>query len=318
MIQRYRSALVAIAMAAVVAVPAVGRAKGDRCGSVNGGGLHCSGCPESYIAALPHVCAADETQVIYDLDKPFPLDSSKKSNVIIRARPGSPCAGMTDTVPPLSNEPGAIEVPISGFAVGCWGRPDKDGCRVVKFLNGGTMCLHIADEKLGSGCTGSCANLSTEQVAISTAGAAEHFVCPPANPSTSCRAMRSPNPTARAGEGFRLWVGGFCATNGCDNPGTPQSTVGPNTCVAGWGATFLGYAIGKSKPLGPGWYDWQSGAFKIDYRNGKATCGTLGACLGSGNSNPWDLSLVGVPRASTPPPCLTTPSGPCDAPGCSP
>jgi len=303
----------ALALVGALLAPRAARAvrdlRGDRCGSVNGGGIHCGDCPRDdqaindYVKNLINQCDPRDTQVIYDLDHPFPADPNHPtSSVVIRANPVSPCANMTDTTPPLPDEAtGALKVPINGIAVGCWSPPDKDGCRVVKFLNGGSMCMHIADERLGSGCTGECANVSTEQIAISTAGAAEHFVCPPRDEATSCRSQRSPGGHGR--EKFRLWFGGFCATNGCADPGG-SPTPDDDTCVAGWGATYLGYAVGKSRPLGPGWYDWKSGAFKVDYRNGKTTCGTLGACLGEGNGNPWDLSIVATPRPGQIPPCL--------------
>jgi hypothetical protein len=310
-------------------------ATAGRCSSAVGftGGLHCGldsdpspshptqACTQAAIDNLPLTCAAGETRVIYDLDKVFPPDGTSTSFATLRAAPGSPCASMTDTQPPLSGEVGAVTVPVAGFFVGCWSPPDANGCRMVKFLNGGSMCLHLGHQFLGSGCSAECQNVSTEQIAISNAGAADHSVCPPADPTISCRARRSPNPRGgRSGEKFRLWVGGFCSTNGCDNPGTdPQ--VGTNTCVAQWGATYLGYDRPPGKGVNaPGWYDWQSGALKVTYTNGKATCGTLDQCLGqgAGRQAPWDLSLVAVPRPSTPSPCLSGQPNPCNGQQCVP
>ncbi len=310
-----------LAVAAAILFATGGPAIAGRCQSVNGftGGLHCGldsdispphasqACTEAAIANLPLKCPAGSTTVIYDLDKPFPPNPSATSHAVLRASPMSPCAAMGDTT-----------IPMNGFTVGCWFPPDKDGCRIVKVLNGGSMCLHIADQKLGPVCGPDCQDLSTEQIAISNAGAAEHFVCPPLDPTTSCRARRTPTPGGKSGNGFRLWIGGFCATNGCADPGVdPQ--IDANTCVAQWGASYFGYAVGKSTALGPGWYDWGSGAFKVDYRNGRATCGKLGQCLGTGSKAPWDLSVVAVPRASTPPPCLVPgQSSPCNPAGCTP
>ena len=306
--RRCASSWMAALVAAALVLGAPAGAAASRCKSKNGGGKHCGldaaagggGCTEASIQNLPLKCAPGQTMVIYDLGRPFPADPTALSHAVLRASPNSPCAGMTD-----------LPVPLTGYAVGCWSPPDQNGCRVVEFLNGGSICLHIQDQKLGAACGTACQDVSTEQVAVSNAGAAEHFVCPPTDPSASCRATRSDGT-----EGFRLWVGGFCSTNGCSDPGTGP-TIGPDTCVAQWGATYFGYAIGKSAALGPGWYDWASGAFKVDYRNGKATCEKLGACLGEGHANPWDLSLVGVPRASTPPPCLGG-SRSCNAAGCVP
>ena len=307
-----------VGLVAALGIPALTLAGDERCASRIGftGGVHCGldsdpspphpsqACTEAAIANLPQKCDPGWTRVIYDLDQPFPPDPTHPvSTVTIRASQFSACAAMPEKT-----------LPMTGFAVGCWSPADKDGCRIVKFLNGGSMCLHIPHEPLGAGCSAECADVSTEQIAISTAGAADHFVCPPIDAAVSCRSQRSPNRTGRRKEKFRLWVGGFCATNGCEDPGG-NPTVGPDTCVAGWGATYFGYAVGKSHPLGPGWYDWASGAFKVDYRNGKATCGTLGACIGAGQGNPWDLSIVGVPRSSTPPPCLSG-AGRCNAARC--
>jgi hypothetical protein len=307
-------------IASALIATTVGFSHAGRCQSVNGftGGVHCGldsdsgpsnryqACTEAAMAALPLKCPGGSITVIYDLDKPFPPDPTRTSHAVIRASPKSPCAGMPDK-----------EVPMTGFVVGCWFPPDDKGCRIVKILNGGSMCLHIQHQALGAPCSADCADLSTEQIAISNAGAAEHFVCPPSDPAVSCRARRSPKPN---GEKFRLWIGGFCATNSCDNPGVAP-VVGSDTCVAQWGASYFGYAVGKSRDpaIGPGWYDWQSGAFKVDYRNGRATCGHLGECLGTGSSAPWDLSVIAVPRASTPPPCLA-PGGTnnCNAQACIP
>ena len=302
----------------------------SRCKSVNGftGGLHCGldsdthpanenqACTEAAIENLPLKCAPGDIRVIYDLDKPFPLDATHTSYLTIRAAPNSPCAAMTDTIPPLSGEGGAIKVPVTGFVVGCWSPPDKDGCRMMKVLNGGSMCLHAGHEPLGPGCTDpKCVDVSTEQIAISNAGAADHYVCPPRDPATSCRATRGSGE-----ERFRLWIGGFCATNGCADPGVDPK-VDDDTCVAQWGATYLGYNRPAGKGINePGNYDWGTGAFKLDYTNGKATCGTLGTCLGkaAGKRAQWDLSLIGVPRASTPPPCLADPNSSCNPTGCIP
>jgi hypothetical protein len=298
-----RLAIVTLA-AATVAIPQVARA--NRCSSGTlSGGAHC-GCPDpaELVARCNDVSEAGHppgtwTAVVYDLDKTFPPDGTT-SFVTVRAHPKSPCAAM-------GGGSGEKTVPITGgYVVGCWSEPDQNGCRTVHVLNDASMCLEIASTPFGPGCsTPECDAVETGQTAISNAGAADRFVCPPIDPATSCRSTRRQDE-----ELFRLWVGGLCATNSCE-----AGQVGANTCTSHWGATQWGYNRGHSKDLGPGWYDWQSGAFKIGYVGRRNSCGTFADCLGKDR---WDQVLVGTPAAGYSPPCLGNESGVCDAAGCVP
>ena len=260
------------------------------------GGFHCGECPEP--KDLLGRCRADETPVIYRLDQTFPADGTTTSSLRIRATANAPCPGLDKTVA------------VTGYVVGCWSAVDGLGCRTVRVVNNGTMCLHVAGEPLGAGCTEECANVSTEQIAISTAGAADRYVCAPNDPQVSCRSAR---PSGE--EKFRLWIGGLCSTNGCEG-----DDPGDHTCTSEWGATLFGYSQGGSEVLSPpGWYDWKSGAFNLAVTDGKSTCGTLGKCLGKpGNRVPWTLTVVGTVDDGYQPPCLGDPSSPCNASGCFP
>src|SRR5262249_58412749 len=115
--------------------------RGDRCGSVNGGGIHCGDCPRddqaisAYVQSLINQCDPRDTQVIYDLDHPFPADPNHPtSSVVIRANPLSPCANLTDTTPPLPDEAtGALKVPINGIAARSSRPPPHNPSRFVHF-----------------------------------------------------------------------------------------------------------------------------------------------------------------------------------------
>lgn len=149
-----------------------------RCGTPRiSGGLH-GDCPAVDDPTLPQ-CPAGTTKVIYDLDKDFPPEPGTTSTSVIHTTLDSPCHGDSKTVD------------MSGYVIGCWYPPKPGtGCRIVKVLNNGDMCLHLDAEPLGCG-GADCENLSVEQVAISNAGAADRFVCPPTNPATSCRSARA-------------------------------------------------------------------------------------------------------------------------------
>jgi hypothetical protein len=178
------------------------------------------------------------------------------------------------------------------------------------------MCLRINDEPLG--CSGACSSVRTGEIAISTAGAADRFICPPTDPVT-CRSTRN-----GGRQQFRLWIGGLCATNGCEinDPSNPaDDSPGPDTCTSEWGATLFGYSrgrVGKESPRG--FYHWKSATFDLEVTDGRSTCGTLGQCLGQqGKLVPWTLRIVGTPRPGSKVPCL--PSDPCSPlpandPGC--
>ena len=226
------------------------------------------GCTEASIPNLDlfkrtHACRPGETMVIYDLTTPFPDNglpgdhavAGTTSYAIIRATAASPCAHMVDTVDPkpcpdplLCPDPGspqpegAVKVLVRGYIVGCWGPVKRNGCRAVKFYNAAT-CLHLDHQFLGSGCGMNgdvdCSTVSTEQIALDMPGTADRFVCPPTDPSNSCRATR---PAGQL-ESFQLLYGGFCTTSNCENPGVAPTAVpepGP-TCVSQWGQTALGY-----------------------------------------------------------------------------
>jgi hypothetical protein len=245
------------------------------------GGLHAD-CPDVNDPRLP-ACPPGTTKVVYDLDKPFPPDGTM-SNSVIRTTAKSLCHGATKTVN------------MSGFVIGCWYPPDPvSGCRTVKVLNNGDMCLHLNDVALGCG-PSQCQTLSVEQIAISNAGAGDRFICPPKDPNVSCRSQRIDGE-----EKFRLWIGGLCSSQQIENDSTT------NACVSHWGATYYGYGPVKQRGGNPepGWYDWKSGAFKITAVAGRPQCGELSECIGQDNREaPWDQTIVGVPRPETPPPCL--------------
>ena len=285
-------ALVLIAVAATA-----GPALAGRCTtSLISGGLK-SQCPSVNDAGLPQ-CPPGWTKVVYRLDKPFPLDGTL-SSAQMASTPASPCGGAGPTV----------GLTADSYVIGCWSPEDRRGCRKMKVLNNGTMCLHLAAASLGCGGP-SCASLSTEQVVISNAGAADHQLCRPIDPTASCRSAR-PNGV----EQFRLWVGGLCSTMDLGSSGDLS-----NACIAQWPATYLGDGPAKSPgnpPLGD--YDWGTGAFKLVEVAGRPQCGDLGTCLGSGKNALWTITLVGVPDDRIPgntPPCLDDPTGACQAPGC--
>jgi hypothetical protein len=344
--------LVAVALVCLV----VGPAFANRCGDQNPArcGLDSQtdppdpmfgdtgGCTEASLGTLPLFertgsCQPGDTMVIYDLSQPFPdnglpEDSSMvaglTSFMTLRAGQNSACAHMVDTVDPKpcpdprecpnqSTQPeGAIKVPITGYMVGCWTPPDHDGCRDVAFYTK-AICVHAGHELLGPGCTNAgdidCANVSTEQVAIDVPGAKNRRTCPPADSTKSCRAVR------RSGDpGFRFWIGGFCSTNNCNDPGT-SPVVGDDTCKVAWGATKLGYDFPDGKGINePGWYDWKTGSFKIDVSSPKPTCGALGQCLGERAGVFWDLRLIATPRSGQTVPCVGGGPNACDAGTCAP
>ena len=303
-----------------------------------------NGCTDASLPTLnlyrrSHACRAGDTMVIYDLTTPFPNNGlpgdqsvvGATSYAIIRATETSACAHMVDTVPPLvcpdpllcpgsSTQPeGSVKVKVRGYIVGCWSPTRPNGCRAVKFYTGAT-CLHLDHQLLGPGCGMAdgvdCSTVSTEQVAIAMPGTADHLVCPPADPTNSCRATRP----SGIREQFKLLYGGFCTTSNCENPGVAPTAVpepGP-TCVSQWGQTALGYDNPQGRGINaPGWYDWKTGSFKVDITTRMATCGALGDCLGritAGRTAYWDLSVVAVPRPGEPVPCI---GDSCNAPGCA-
>jgi hypothetical protein len=283
--------LVPVAMIAITAIPFLGPrpARAGRCSTgLISGGEHCGECPDP--TTLPKPCPEGEELVIYDLDKPFGFDGTTTSSVTIRAADKSPCG------PDF-----AKQEPVDGYMVACWGPPDDRGCRELHTPNNGYMCLRIADEPLG--CSGECADVRTGQIAISTAGAADRFICPPTDPVT-CRSTRGSGE-----ERFRLWIGGLCSTNGCEinDPGTPADDApDADTCTSEWGATLFGYSRGRAgKASPPGFYHWKTGTFSLEVTDGKSTCGSLGECLGRpGNRHPWTLRIVGTPRPGSKVPCL--------------
>ncbi|HLK12501.1 MAG TPA: hypothetical protein VKW76_14085 [Candidatus Binatia bacterium] len=288
-------------MAAVAAtlLAGAGPALAGRCGTpLISGGLKAS-CPSPDDPGLPG-CPPGTTRVVYRLDKPFPPDGSV-SSVLVNPAAGSPCAGAPKTVGLLSDS----------YIIGCWLPKDPRGCRTVHIFNNGTMCLHFAPDPLGCGGP-ACSNLSIEQVAISNAGAADRHLCRPVDPATSCRSAR-----LNGAEMFRLWIGGLCSTMDLDGQGDTNGA-----CISQWGATYWGYGAVKQRgvPLDPGWYDWQTGTFKVATAAGRPQCGALGQCLGQdGRNSPWIVTLVGVPDDRIPnnnPPCLDDSSGLCQAPGC--
>jgi hypothetical protein len=297
------------------------------------------GCTDANLAAVPlfhgtGACAPGDTAVAYDLGQPFPDNGVPADQPVvgmtsfstIRAGASSPCAHMIDTVDPkpcpdpqvcpgITTQPeGAIKVGITGYAVGCWSPPDARGCRRLAIYTG-SLCLHAHHQLLGPGCTQApggvdCPNVSTEQVGIDVPGAATGLVCPPATPGTSCRGTRG---AGRAG--MRIRIGGVCSTNNCANPGTAP-TVDTGTCVTAWGESDFGYNLPPGRGINePGWYDWKTGAFRLDLSTPKPACGALGVCLGAHPGLPWDVRLVAVPRPGQVVPCV---GAACDAAGCFP
>lgn len=330
---------VLVVAASLAATPALAARCGDnhpaQCGPDNQtdpptlpGGI--GGCTDASIAASPlfrgtNACKPGETRVIYDIGPAFPSNGQSgdtsvaglTSFVTLRSGDTAPCAHMVDTVDPKPNptdpQPeGARTVPLTGYVIGCWTAPDHDGCRDVRFHTE-AVCLHIGHEQLGAGCTADgdldCSTVSTEQIAIDVPGGQNHKMCPPTDAATSCRGTRP------AGDpGFRFRLGGFCSTNNCASPGTAPDVDG-DSCTATWGATNLGYNRPPSKGINePGWYDWKTGAFKLDLSSPKGTCGNLGRCLGERTNTYWDLRVIGVPRSGQQIPCVG--SGPCDGPPC--
>jgi hypothetical protein len=298
------------------------------------------GCTEASLAASPlfdhtGACRPGDTKVIYDLGVPFPdnglaADQSvagRTSFVTIRAGANTPCAHMVDTVDPkpcpdpqlcpdpMSPQPeGAIKVAVTGYAIGCWSPPTSRGCRDLR-LHTQSVCLHIGDERLGPGCLPAngvdCSNVSTEQIALAVPGGSNHQLCPPSDPTTSCRGERP-----QGEQKIRFRIGGFCSTNNCANPGTAPEVDPDKTCVTSWGASTFGY----NRPVGvginqPGWYDWKTGSLKVDLSTGRPSCGDIQACIGERTGVRWDLSLVAVPRAGQALPCA---GDACDAASCAP
>jgi hypothetical protein len=280
------------ALTGAVLLVCAGRAAASRCGTaLISGGLKAE-CPSVDDARLP-ACPPGTTRVVYRLDRPFPPDGST-SMAVIHSTPNSPCAGAQKAVG------------MTGYMIGCWSPLRPNGCRTVHFLNNGTLCLHLDAAPLGCG-GAACAGRSVEQVAISNAGAADHEVCAPADPTTSCRSQRPDGE-----EKFRLWFGGLCSTMNLDGTGSTEGA-----CVSQWGATYWGYGTFGHQG-DPGWYDWASGAFKVSTLAGRPQCGALGDCLGQdARKAPWEITLVATPADGAAVPC--PPGGTaCAAPGCFP
>jgi hypothetical protein len=260
------------------------------------GGLHC-GCPDvvAEIAQGLITCPNGFVPVVYDLGKPFPPDPSLTSSLTMEGSVRSKCQGLEKTVG------------VTGQLVICWG-PEDRGCRQMS-VPYNSFCIDTENTTLGAGCDASCANVSTNIVALMDAGAAHFHVCPPsANPSAPCRA------TSNGGdELFRFQPGGFCVTDECDGASSP----GPNACVGAWGATYLGFP-NRGHDVPSGWYDWASGAFKVNYRGRRPVCGALGACLG--NTGHWTGTFVATPSPASPnpPPCLTKAGDTCNPSACAP
>ena len=255
------------------------------------GGLHC-GCPDivGEIKQGLITCPQGFLPVVYDLGNPFPPDSAISSFLNMEGSVNSKCAGLEK------------KVGVTGQLVVCWG-PEDRGCRQMS-VPYNSFCIDTENTTLGAGCDASCANVSTNIVAIMDAGAAHFHVCPPLNPATSCRS------TSNGGEElFRFQPGGFCVTDECDGASSPP----PDACVGAWGATYLGFG-GHGTPKG--WYDWASGAFKVDYRGRRPVCGALGDCLGG--SGHWTGTFVATPSPASPnpPPCLTKAGDTCNPSAC--
>jgi hypothetical protein len=300
-----RTALVTVCAVALALVSA-GDSHAGRCSTgLISGGPHCGECPDP--TSLPNPCDPGEELVIFDV-----LSSevtTPGSSVIIRSSTDSPCGAGFEQ-----------QEPVDGYMVACWSPPDAEGCREIHTPNNGYMCLRIKDDPLN--CPDECATVRTGQIAISTAGAADRFICPPKAGDATCKSTRGNGVENR----FRLWIGGLCSTNGCaiNDPNTPSDdSADGNTCTSEWGATLFGYSRGKAgKASPPGSYFWNTGTFDLEVTDGKSTCGTLGECLGRpGNRHPWTLRIVGKPRPGSRVPCLgsdsCSPLPPGD-PGCIP
>ncbi|HJQ84237.1 MAG TPA: hypothetical protein VKA21_09190 [Candidatus Binatia bacterium] len=303
------------------------------------------GCTDASMVGLPMyrrtgACEPGDTAVIYDIGGPFPDNgvpfdqanvAGKEAFLTIRAGDSSPCAHMVDTIDPKpcpepglgcpnASDPqpeGAVKVPLHGYAIGCWTPPDHNGCRTMALYTK-SVCLHAEHQLLGPGCVQKdgvdCPNVSVEQIAIDVPGTKARRVCPPPDPTNSCRATRGK--VKPGNEGMKIWFGALCATNNCANPGTTPEVDSAKTCEVQWGATKPGYNIAPYHGINePGWYDWKTGAFKLDSSRGKPTCGDLGVCLGERTGEDWDLRIVATPRPGQPIPCLGNPL--CDAPDCS-
>lgn len=270
--------------AAVVLLASIAHASG-RCneGTV-AGGLHCA-CPDvlQEISDGIVTCPNGYVPVVYDLSKPFPPDGTT-SSLTMRGSVHSMCPRLERTVG------------VSGHLVLCWGAVDR-GCRqmVVPY---NSFCIDTADETLGPDCPGACQDVSTNLIAIMNAGAAHFHVCPPIDPATSCRSTSNGDQ-----ELFRFQPGGFCVTDQCDG-----AAPGADTCVGGWGATYLGFGRHHTEK---GWYDWASGAFKVAYRGKRPVCGALDACIG--DRGEWTGEIIATPSPSSPnrPPCLGSPGDTC-------
>jgi len=300
------------------------------------------GCTEKTLSTLPlwkatGACEPGWTKVVYDIAQPFPDNGVAGDSAVVgstsfftmRADPSSACGHMIDSVDPkpcpdpqecpdpMSPQPeGAIKVPLTGFAVACFSPLDHHGCRELRIHTGGSLCLHAESDLLGPTCTQAgdvdCPNVSTEMIAVDVPGGSNHHLCPPADSTMSCRATKH---HFTAG-GLRFRIGGFCTTMGCENPGTAPE-IGPDTCRVSWGASIFGYDVPMNVGIDqPGWYDWKTGAWKVDLSAGRPTCGALQACLGENPDARWDLRVVAVPRPGQQVPCLGDPN--CDAPNCVP
>jgi len=290
------------------------------------------GCTEASLATLPMYrgtgqCRPGWTRVVYDLGEPFPSNglpgdtaaAGTTSFLTLRAGDGSACSQMVDDVDPKPcADPqlckGEAKVPVTGYIVACWSPPDRKGCRDVA-VHTKSMCLHAQHQLLGSGCTQDgdvdCPNVSTEQIGIAVPGAKNRRLCPPTDPSNSCRGTRF-----NGSPGLRVWIGGVCSTNNCANPGVAPVVDDEKTCKVQWGATKLGYNIPPGRGINePGWYDWNTGAFKMDVSSPKPTCGDLGVCLGERTGEFWDFRVVAVPRPGQQLPCV---GNACDPAGCFP
>ncbi|HXJ35388.1 MAG TPA: hypothetical protein VMS22_15250 [Candidatus Eisenbacteria bacterium] len=279
-----------IALASLL-VASLARASG-RCNEGQlAGGLQC-GCPDvrAQIQAGLVSCPSGYVPVVYDLGQPFAPDATT-STLTMRASVRSQCPTLERTVG------------VTGHLVVCWGPPEGDCRQMVVPYN--SFCIDTEDTTLGAACNGACQDVSTSIIAIMNAGAAHFRVCPPNDPATSCRST-SPGGV----EIFRFQPGGFCVTEECDG-----AAPGPDTCVGGWGATYLGFGRHQTQR---GWYDWPSGAFKVDYRGHRPVCGALGACIG--DRGHWTGTFVATPSPTSPnlPPCLSAAGDVCNPTACTP
>ena len=294
------SRLPALSILFATAVFAVARpAVASRCHAGLTDGPNCV-CPD-YQALLAdpsstvrQSCPSGWTPVIYDLDGTYAPDGTG-STLLVRAKATSPCAGLEKSVP------------VKGQLVMCWSPLDADGCRNYKIPFNG-MCTAVDSFTLGPPCSSECANLEMPIAAIATSGQASgHRVCPPIDPSMSCRATA--NMLSSVSEQFAFQLGGFCATYGCDGSNQPDA----DTCVQAWGASYFGFGRGGA-PVGE--YDWRSGGFKVVLDVVRGKCGPFRDCLGQ-HGNPWTLTVVGNPSSSYEPPCAAQGSA-CEPGACFP